>query len=165
VLFFADIRVLMSNTYTQLYIHFVFAVKYREAIIHEEWENRLQKYITGVVQNNGHKLLAINTMPDHLHLFIGLNPKQSISELMKLVKGDSSEFVNKEGFTKRKFYWQEGYGAFSNSRSQIDSVVKYILNQKEHHARQTFRDEYLEILKGYEIEYDEKYIFQDLLDG
>ena len=104
-------------------------------------------------------------MPDHLHLFIGLNPKQSISELLKLVKGDSSEFVNKEGFTKRKFYWQEGYGAFSNSRSQIDSVVKYILNQKQHHARQTFRDEYLGILKGYEIEYDEKHIFQDLLDG
>ncbi|HEY4197027.1 MAG TPA: IS200/IS605 family transposase [Mucilaginibacter sp.] len=155
----------MSNTYTQLYIHFVFAVKYREAVIQEEWENRLQKYITGVVQNNGHKLLAINTMPDHLHLFIGLNPKQSISELMKLVKGDSSEFVNKEAFTKRKFYWQEGYGAFSNSRSQIDSVVKYILNQKEHHAKQTFREEYLEMLKRYKIDYDEKYIFHDLSDG
>jgi putative transposase len=155
----------MPNTYTQLYIHFVFAVKYRQAVIHEEWEDRLQKYITGVVQNNGHKLLAINTMPDHLHLFAGLNPKQSISELMRLVKGDSSEFINKEGFTKRKFYWQEGYGAFSNSRSQIDGVVKYILNQKEHHKKQTFREEYLEILKDYAVEYDEKYIFQDLLDG
>ena len=104
-------------------------------------------------------------MPDHLHLFIGLNPKQSISELMKLVKGDSSEFINKEGFTKRKFHWQEGYGAFSNSRSQIDGVVKYVLNQKQHHARQAFREEYLGILKGYDIEYDEKYIFHDLLDG
>jgi putative transposase len=155
----------MPNTYTQLYIHFVFAVKYRQAVIHEEWEDRLQKYITGVVQNNGHKLLAINTMPDHLHLFAGLNPKQSISELMRLVKGDSSEFINKEGFTKRKFYWREGYGAFSNSRSQIDGVVKYILNQKEHHKKQTFREEYLEILKDYAVEYDEKYIFQDLLDG
>jgi putative transposase len=118
----------MSNTYTQLYIHFVFAVKYRNAIIEETWEDRLQKYITGVVQNNSHKLLAINTMSDHLHLFTGLNPKQSISDLMRLVKGDSSEFINKEGFTKRKFLWQEGYGAFSNSRSQIDGVVKYILN-------------------------------------
>jgi putative transposase len=90
---------------------------------------------------------------------------QSISELMRLVKGDSSEFINKEGFTKRKFYWREGYGAFSNSRSQIDGVVKYILNQKEHHKKQTFREEYLEILKDYAVEYDEKYIFQDLLDG
>ena len=155
----------MPNTYTQLYIHFVFAVKYRQATIQEEWEGRLQKYITGVVQNNGHKLLAINTMPDHLHLFIGLNPKQSISELMRQVKGDSSEFVNKEKFTKRKFYWQDGYGAFSNSRSQIDGVVKYILNQKEHHSTKTFSEEYLEILKDYAVEYDEKYIFHDLLDG
>ena len=154
----------MSNTYTQLYIHFVFAVKYRQATIKEEWEIRLQKYITGTVQNNGHKLLAINTMPDHLHLFVGLNPKQSISELMKLVKGDSSEFINKEGFTKRKFYWQEGYGAFSNSRSQIDGVVKYIFNQKEHHSKKTFREEYLEILTDYAVEYEEKYIFKDLLD-
>jgi len=155
----------MSNTYSQLYIHFVFAVKYRKAVIQEEWEDRLQKYITGVVQNNGHKLLAINTMPDHLHLFAGLSPRQSISELMKVVKGDSSEFVNKEGFTKSKFYWQEGYGAFSNSRSQIDGVVKYILNQKEHHLKQTFREEYLGILNDYAVEYDEKYIFHDLSDG
>ncbi|MDB4924391.1 IS200/IS605 family transposase [Mucilaginibacter sp.] len=155
----------MPNTYTQLYIHFVFAVKYRQATIKEEWEDRLQKYITGIVQNNGHKLLAINTMPDHLHLFVGLNPKQAISDLMRLVKGDSSEFVNKEGFTIRKFYWQEGYGAFSNSRSQIDGVVKYVLNQKEHHSKKTFREEYLEILKDYAVEYEEKYIFHNLLDG
>ncbi|MCR8558795.1 IS200/IS605 family transposase [Mucilaginibacter sp. BJC16-A38] len=155
----------MPNTYTQLYIHFVFAVKYRRAIIEEEWEDRLQKYITGIVQNNGHKLLAINTMPDHLHLFIGLNPKQSISEFMRLVKGDSSEFINSKGLTSRKFQWQEGYGAFSNSHSQIDSVIKYILNQKEHHSKSTFREEYLQILKSNDIEFDEKYIFHDLLDG
>ncbi len=155
----------MSNTYTQLYIHFVFAVKYRKAAILEEWEDRLQKYMTGIVQNNGHKLITINTMPDHLHMLVGLNPKQSISELMKLVKGDSSEFINKEGFTQRKFHWQDGYGAFSNSRSHIDGVVKYILNQKEHHAKKTFREEYLEMLRDYAVEYDEKYIFQDLLDG
>src|ERR1700744_1955497 len=155
----------MPNTYTQLYIYFVFAVKYRQATINEEWEDRLQKYITGIVQNNGHKLLAINTMPDHLHFFAGLNPKQSISELMRLVKGDSSEFINKKRFTKRKFYWQEGYGAFSNSRSQIDGVVKYIINQKENHKKQTFYDEYIGILKDYAVEYDVKYVFQDLLDG
>jgi putative transposase len=102
----------MPNTYTQLYIHCVFAVKYRQAIIQPKWEDRLQKYITGILQNNGHKLLAINSMPDHLHFFVGLNPKQSISDMMRLTKGDSSEFINKEGFTKRKFYWQDGYGAF-----------------------------------------------------
>ena len=154
----------MSNTYTQLYIHFVFAVKRRAAIIQPVWQERLHKYITGIVQNNGHKLLAINSMPDHLHMFAGLNPKQSISDLMQLVKGDSSEFVNKENFTPRKFHWQDGYGAFSNSRSHIDKVVKYIINQKEHHHKKTFREEYLEMLKAYAVEYDERYIFKDLLD-
>ena len=154
----------MSNTYTQLYIHCVFAVKYRAAMIQTDWEDRLHKYITGIVQNNGHKLLAINSMPDHLHLFVGLNPKQSISEMMRLVKGDSSEFINKEKFTKKKFHWQDGYGAFSNSRSQIDGVVKYILNQKQHHSNKTFRDQYLVMLKDYAVDYDPKYIFQDLID-
>ncbi len=110
------------------------------------------------------KLLLINSVPDHLHLFVGLNPKQSISEIMGLIKGDSSEFVNKKGFTKRKFYWQDGYGAFSNSRSQIDVVIKYILNQKEHHYKKTFREEYISMLKDYEVDYDEKYIFYVPLD-
>lgn len=153
----------MLDTYTQLYIHCVFAVKYREAIIQPEWEDRLQKYITGIVQNNGHKLLAINNMPDHVHLLIGLNPKQSISEMMRLIKGDSSEFVNKQKLTNRKFHWQDGYGAFSNSRSQIDGVVKYILNQKEHHLKKTFKEEYLGILKDYDVDYNDKYVFEDLL--
>ena len=152
----------MPDTYTQLYIHFVFAVKYREALIKPDWEERLHKYITGIIQNNGHKLLAINSATDHTHVFIGLNPKQSISELMRLVKGDSSEFINKEKLTTRKFQWQEGYGAFSNSRTQIDGVVKYILNQKEHHTKRTFREEYLEILKDYAVEYDERYLFKEL---
>ena len=154
----------MPNTYTQLYIHFVFAVKYRAAVIQPEWENHLHKYITGIVQNNGHKMLAINSMPDHLHFFAGLNPNQSISEMMRLVKGDSSEFINKEKFTKRKFHWQDGYGAFSNSRSHIDGVVKYILNQKQHHSKKTFKEEYVVILEDYAVEYDPKYVFQDLLD-
>ena len=154
----------MPNTYTQLYIHFVFAVKYRMAIIQPEWEEQLHRYITGIVQNNGHKLLAMNSVTDHSHLFIGLNPNQSISELMRLVKGDSSEFVNKQGFTKRKFQWQEGYGAFSNSNSQIDSVIKYINNQKEHHRKKSFKEEYLNILKDYSVNYDEQYVFLDLID-
>ncbi len=118
----------MPNTYTQLYIHCVFAVKYRQAVIQPEWKERLHKYIAGIVQNNGHKLIAINSAEDHLHLFIGLNPKQSISDIMRLVKGDSSEFINKQAFAKTKFNWQEGYGAFSNSRSQINSVIWYIQN-------------------------------------
>ncbi len=154
----------MPDTYTQLYIHFVFAVKYREAIIKPEWEERLHKYITGIIQKNGHKLLAINSVTDHIHIFIGLNPKQSISDLMRLVKGDSSEFINKENLTPRKFQWQEGYGAFSNSRTHIDGVVKYIFNQKAHHTKRTFRDEYLEILKDYAIDFDEHHIFRALQD-
>lgn len=155
----------MPNTYTQLHIHFIFAVKYRAAVIQPNWEERLHKYITGIVQNNGHKMLAINSATDHLHLFTGLNPKQSISEVMRLTKGDSSEFINLHKLTQRKFQWQDGYGAFSNSHSQIDRVVKYILNQKTHHRRKTFKGEYLGMLKDYGIEYDEKYIFHDLLDG
>lgn len=154
----------MPNTYTQLYIHLVFAVKYRAAVIQPEWEEYLHRYIRGIVQNNGHKLLVINSVSDHLHLFAGLNPKQSISEIMQLVKGDSSEFVNKKGLTKRKFHWQDGYGAFSNSRSQIDAVIKYILNQKEHYHKKTFREEYIGMLKNYEVDYDEKYIFHEPLD-
>lgn len=154
----------MANTYTQLYIHFVFAVKYRPGVIQISWEERLHKYITGIVQNNGHKMLAINSAYDHLHFFAGLNPIQSISDLMRLVKGDSSEFVNLQKFTKCKFQWQGGYGAFSHSRSQLDSVVKYIIHQKEHHQTKTFRDEYLSMLKAYGIEYDERYLFHELLD-
>ncbi len=154
----------MPNTYTQLYIHCVFAVKYRQAIIQPEWKERLHKYIAGIVQNNGHKLIAINSAEDHLHLFIGLNPKQSISDIMRLVKGDSSEFINKQAFTKTKFNWQEGYGAFSNSRSQINSVIWYIQNQQEHHRKKTFKEEYIKMLSDYEVEYNEKYIFHSLTD-
>ncbi|GEO08340.1 IS200/IS605 family transposase [Segetibacter aerophilus] len=154
----------MPNTYTQLYIHCVFAVKFRQATLHPEWEERLHIYIAGIVKNNGHKLIAINSVADHLHLFMGLNPKQSISDIMRLVKGDSSEFVNKQILTKKKFNWQEGFGAFSNSRSQIDDVVHYIQNQKEHHLKRTFKEEYIKMLKDYEVEYDEKYIFQELMN-
>jgi len=154
----------MPNTYTQLYVQFVFAVKYRKALISSSWEEDLRKYITGTVQNHGHKMLAINNMPDHLHLFIGLNPKQSISDLMRIVKGDSSEWINKNNFSEHKFNWQEGYGAFSYSRSHIDNVVKYILNQQEHHKKLTFLEEYKLLLEKFEIEYGERYIFQELLD-
>ncbi|MES2701783.1 MAG: IS200/IS605 family transposase [Bacteroidota bacterium] len=153
----------MPNTYTQLYIHCVFAVKYRAAVIDEDWASRLHHYITAIVHNNGHKMYAINNMPDHMHLLMGLNPNQSVSEAMKLVKGDSSEWVNKEKLTGQKFFWQEGYGAFSYSKSQTDSVVKYILNQQEHHKKVGFQEEYRKMLNDFAIDYDEKYLFTPLL--
>jgi putative transposase len=155
----------MPNTFTQLRIHLVFAVKYRQALIDEAWEPNLHKYITGVIQNNHHKLIAINSVSDHIHILIGLHPNQSISDLMRLVKGDSSEWINKQQLTPRKFQWQDGYGAFSHSRSQTDAVVKYILNQKEHHKKVSFRDEYLKVLQDFEVEFNEQYIFHDLLEG
>jgi putative transposase len=157
-------RTFMANTYTQLHIHCVFAVKYRQAVIQPSWEENLHRYITGIVQNNKHKMLAIGSAYDHLHLFVGLHPTQSIADLMQVVKGDSSEFINDQMFTRRKFQWQDGYGAFSNSHSQVPAVVAYILNQKEHHQKRTFREEYLQMLKDYELDYDERYLFTDLLD-
>ncbi len=151
----------MANTYTQLYIHCVFAVKYRGALIQPQWNERLRLYITAIVQNNKHKVIAINNMPDHLHLFVGLNPNQSISEMMKLVKSDSSEWINKQRLTKCKFHWQEGYGAFSYAKSQIDTVTKYIHNQEEHHKKISFMDEYRVLLEKFDITYDERYIFKE----
>ncbi len=150
----------MANTYTQLYVQCVFATKYRKAALHAEWDERLRMYISAIVKNNGHKLIAINNMPDHLHLFIGLNPNQSISEIMRIVKGDSSEWVNEKRLTQVKFQWQQGYGAFTYSKSQVDAVVKYVANQQEHHKRITFLDEYVEMLQKFAVEYDEKYIFK-----
>jgi putative transposase len=151
----------MGNTYTQLHIQFVFAVKFREALIHESWEQQLYKYITGIVQNHNHKLIAVNGMPDHLHLFVGLHTTQSIADLMKIVKGDSSEWINEQGFTKKKFRWQDGYGAFSYSHSHVQKVYNYIQRQKEHHRKKTFLKEYKEFLEKFEVPYDERYIFKE----
>jgi putative transposase len=150
----------MPNTFTQLYIHFVFAVKYRASSLHKNWDDRLRLYITAITQNNGHKMLVINNMPDHLHMLIGVNPTQSISDLMRLVKGDSSEWINKEKLTPGKFQWQDGYGAFSYSKSQIDKVVKYIINQEELHKKTSFLDEYRQMLTSFDIDFDERYIFK-----
>ena len=150
----------MSDTYTQLYIHCVFAPKFRAAQLLPSFEDRLRHYITTIVQGRGHKMLAINNMPDHLHLFFGLNPKESISSIMEAVKGDSSKWINAEELTPRKFNWQAGYGAFSHSRSQIDGVVKYICNQQEHHRKVTFLEEYKKMLGQFGIDYNERYIFQ-----
>jgi putative transposase len=150
----------MANTYTQIYIHVVYAVKWRESLISIDWKERLHRYTTGIVQNQGHKLLAINTMPDHLHAFIGMRPDVSLSDLVRDVKKDSTNFVNNEMFPKRHFAWQEGFGAFSYSRSQIDAVIKYILSQENHHRKRTFRQEYESLLRQFEIEFDHRYVFK-----
>ena len=149
----------MSDTYTQLYIQFVFAVKFRKAMLHVTWEERLRLYITAIVQNNGHKMLAINNMPDHIHIFIGLNPSQSISKIMQQVKGESSEWINREKLTEQIFRWQNGYGAFSYSRSHLSRVATYIQNQQEHHRKKCFLDEYRLMLEKQGIDYDERNIF------
>lgn len=151
----------MANTYTEIHIHFVFAVKNRIGLIDKSWKNELYKYITGIIKNNEHKLLIINGMPDHVHLLIGLRPTQSISELIKDVKQFSSKWINKQGFVKEKFEWQEGFGAFSYSKSDLPNVIKYIENQEAHHTKKTFLEEYKEILQNFEIDYTEKYIFKE----
>ena len=151
----------MSNTYTQIHIQFVFAVRYRACMIHPSWKNELNKYITGIVQNQKHKLLAINGMADHVHLFIGLRPTQSISDLMQDVKGNSSKWINDSKLLKSKFEWQEGYGAFSYGASQVSEVISYIINQEKHHQKISFMEEYKGFLKKFNVEFDERYIFQD----
>ena len=124
------------------------------------WDDRLRRYIRAVTQNNGHKMLAINNMPDHLHMLIGFNPAQSLSELMKQVKGESAEWINREKLTPEKFRWQEGFGAFSYSGSHLPNVIAYIENQQIHHQRQTFLTEYREMLEKFNIDFDDRYIFR-----
>lgn len=153
----------MANTYTQMYLQFVFAVQNRLSLIRSEWKDELYKYITGIVQNNKHKLIAINGMPNHLHVFVGYKPHQLIPDLLQDIKGSSSGWINSRNLVQGKFSWQEGYGAFSYSHSQIDNVVKYIMNQEEHHKKRTFREEYIEMLEKFNIVYDEKYILKDIL--
>ncbi|MEQ8415708.1 MAG: IS200/IS605 family transposase [Imperialibacter sp.] len=152
----------MANTYTQIHIQAVFAVKNRIGLIRKEWQNDLYKYITGIVQTHKHKMLSINGMPDHIHVFFGMRPSQSLSDLMQDIKGSSSKWVNTNKFTRGKFEWQEGYGAFSYSKSQVSNVINYIENQEIHHQRITFLDEYKEFLDKFEIDYDERYLFKDL---
>ena len=150
----------MPNTYTQLYIHLVFAVKRRKSLIKPKFREQIERYMTGILQNKKHKLLAIYLMPDHAHILIGLNPAISISETVKVLKAESTNFINENGLTDVEFNWQEGYGAFSHSRREIDRVIKYIMNQPEHHKKRTFRIEYLALLKRYEIEFKANYLFE-----
>jgi len=152
----------MANTYTQIYLQFVFAVQDRVSLIQSDWKDELYKYITGIVQNNKHKLIAINGMPNHLHVFIGYKPHQLIPDLLQDIKGSSSKWINSRKLIRGRFRWQEGYGAFSYSHSHLDNVVKYIMNQEQHHKKRTFGEEYNELLKKFEVEYDEKYILEDI---
>lgn len=149
-----------SSTFSQIYIQIVFAVKGRQSLILSKWEEDLYKYITGIVQNKEQKLLAINGMPDHIHILIGMRPSCTLSDLVREVKKSSNEFVNDNGFCRQKFEWQEGYGAFSYSHSSLDNVIGYINNQKEHHRVKTFKEEYHLLLTKFEIEFDEKYLFE-----
>lgn len=150
----------MPNTYTQVYIQIVFAVKGRENLIAKNNREELHKYITGIVTNRDQKLLAVFCMPDHTHLLLSIKPTIAISDLVRDIKAGSSNFVNGQKWIKGKFNWQEGFGAFSYSKSQIDNVVRYILNQEAHHKRTTFKEEYLDFLKFFEIDYNEKYLFE-----
>jgi putative transposase len=152
-------RTTMSGTFTQIYIQIVFAVKYRENLIHSSWKNELHRYMAGIISNKGQKPIIINSMPDHIHVFVGLKPVMNLSDLVRDIKNNSSRFINENRWVKGVFRWQEGYGAFSYGHSQINRVYQYILNQENHHRKKTFREEYMELLKKFEIPYEEKYLF------
>lgn len=149
----------MANTYTQIYVQIVFAVKGRQNLISENIRENVEKYICGIVTNKKSKPIAIYCNPDHLHILIGLHPTISISDMARDIKANSSKWINEQELIQGKFVWQEGFGAFTYSKSQIASVVKYILNQTEHHKKKTFRDEYIQFLKNFEIDYNEKYLY------
>lgn len=150
----------MANTYSQIYIQVVFAVRDRESSISEKWDEKLYQYITGIVTNKNQKMLAINGAHDHIHFLIGMKPDCCLSDLVREIKKSSNSFIKEQKFCKSAFYWQAGFGAFSYSRNQIDTVINYILNQKEHHKSGSFKDEYLDLLKSFDVEFDERYLFQ-----
>jgi putative transposase len=149
----------MSGTFSQLYVQVVFAVKGRENLIRREYREGLYEYIAGIVKGKGQKLIIINGVGDHVHLFVGLKPSISISDLVRDVKNNSSNFINSKKMVSGKFSWQEGFGAFSYGQSQVESVFQYIKNQEIHHQRRTFREEYVDMLNKFQIGYDEKYLF------
>lgn len=150
----------MADTFTQIYIQIVFAVQNRKALINASWEEQLYKYITGIITKKGQKLIIINGMPDHIHIFIGMKPTCCLSDLVREIKKSSNTFIKESNFTKSKFNWQEGFGAFSYSHSHIDNVYKYILNQKVRHKKVSFKQEYLEILEKFSVEFKEDYVFE-----
>jgi REP element-mobilizing transposase RayT len=152
----------MANTYSQIHIQIVFAVKYRKASILPSFEDNVYKIITGIIQNKGHKLLAINGVEDHIHIFFGIKPICNLSELVREIKKSSTAYINGNNFLPYKFQWQEGFGAFSYSNSHVDRVCKYVRNQKIHHAKKSFKEEYHLLLKNLDVDFDDKYIFQEM---
>jgi len=150
----------MPGTFHQIYIQVVFAVKGRENLISNNWKTELHKYIAGIIKGKAQKSIIVNGMADHIHAFVGLKPAMSISDLVRDMKNNSSNFVNDRKLVKGKFSWQGGYGAFSYSHSHIQNVYNYILNQEKHHKKKTFKEEYLEFLTKFEVEYNEKYLFE-----
>ncbi|OJV30774.1 MAG: transposase [Bacteroidetes bacterium 37-13] len=150
----------MAGTFSQIYIQVVFAVKNRDCLILSSWEEELYKYISGIIRNKEQKLLAINGMPDHIHFLIGMKPSCCLSDLVREIKKSSNEFINEKKFSKFKFQWQEGYGAFSYSHSALNNVILYINNQKQHHKKQTFREEYKDFLTKFQIEHKDEYLFE-----
>jgi len=153
----------MANTYHQIYLQTVFAVKYRNAVIDKSWKSLLCGVIGNLINETNCKTIIVNGVEDHVHCFLGLRPVVSVSELMKTVKAKSSKYINDHSLTPARFEWQEGYGVFSYHRSLIDTVYNYIKNQEEHHKVHTFRNEYLDLLKEFEVEYDEQYLFQAMI--
>ena len=153
----------MANSYHQIYLQTVFAVKYRNTVLEKSWQPKLQGVIGNLINETGCKTIIVNGVEDHMHCFLGLRPSVSVSELMKIVKAKSSKYINDHNLTGERFEWQEGYGVFSYRQRDVDIIYKYIQNQEEHHSKQTFREEYLGFLKEFEIGYDEQYIFQELI--
>ncbi|MCL4511686.1 MAG: IS200/IS605 family transposase [Bacteroidetes bacterium] len=150
----------MAGTFSQIYIQVVFAVKGRGNLICKQWKEELNKYIAGIIKGKEQKSIIVNGMPDHIHAFIGLRPSMAISDLVRDIKNNSTNFVNENEFVQGKFSWQDGYGAFSYSRSQVETVFNYISTQERHHKKKTFREEYIAFLKKFEVEYNEKYLFE-----
>jgi len=150
----------MANTYSEITIQIIFAVKFREALIAESFRDELHKYITGIVTNQGQKMLIINSVPDHIHILIGLSPSRKISDLVREIKSESSLFINKRNFSSKRFYWQNGYGAFSYSISQRPRVIDYIKNQQLHHSKISFKNEYIRFLESFEIEFKVGRLFE-----
>jgi len=153
----------MAGTYSQIYIQYVIVVNKREHLLRKEWRSEVFKYISGIIKAKGQKPIIVNGVGNHVHIFVGLKPSMRISDLARDIKNNTSKFINEQGWLKSKFSWQEGYGAFSYAYSQIERVYQYILNQEEHHRKKTFKEEYLKLLEKFEIEYNEKYLF-DWLD-
>jgi len=150
----------MAGTYSQIYIQIVFAVQGRQNLLQKEWRQEVFKYVAGIIKNKGQKPIIVNGVEDHVHVFVGLKPSMALSDLVRDVKNNSTNFINNHAWIRDRFNWQEGYGAFSYGHSQIESVYNYILNQVQHHAKQSFRDEYMDFLKKFEIEHDVKYVFE-----